>query len=143
MVNTNNSNFGKAVSNDANEHKIIIICLDCCRVEPMTTAITPNSVENILVGMFSGQNVVESNQFLMQYVEMDIAWEISMNLFSSRYSFVQYFSANILYTKVSLVTFISPLLSIDHRLNRSSIAHRFKSTGVNSARNLEHLCSLS
>ena len=64
------------------------------------TTIRPEAVEALIVGILNGQNVAESNQFLLQFVENQVAWEIAMNLFSSQYEAVQYFAANIIYTKV-------------------------------------------
>ena len=58
------------------------------------------NVERVIVAIFSGDNRAEYNQYLVEFAETRIAWEVTIQLFSSEYGFVQYFAANILYSKV-------------------------------------------
>jgi hypothetical protein len=60
-------------------------------------------VEHVIVSILRGQNIGEYNQFILSFVETDVAWEVSMRLCAvSVHLDVQYFGVNMLYTKVRL-----------------------------------------
>lgn len=65
-----------------------------------------HDLESVIVAVFSGQAVSEGNKYLFDFIELEAAWEASMQLFESTHDYVQYFGANMLYTKVSVNCFL-------------------------------------
>lgn len=58
-------------------------------------------LETVIISVLSNPTQ-EGNRFLIDFVETEAAWEASMSLFQSSHDYVQYFAANMIYTKVSM-----------------------------------------
>jgi hypothetical protein len=52
-------------------------------------------LEIVISQLLHGINVVESNQYLLEFVEKDVAWEASLELFNAADPDVRYFASNI------------------------------------------------
>ena len=60
------------------------------------------TLEQAIISVFAGRNVAEANKFIIEFSETEAAWEAATGLCNSSHDYVQYFAANILYTKVNL-----------------------------------------
>ena len=60
-------------------------------------------LEIVISQLLHGINVVESNQYLLEFVEKDVAWEASLELFNAADPDVRYFASNIVYSKIKKI----------------------------------------
>lgn len=58
-------------------------------------------LEQAIVALLTGQNVIEANKFLLAFTDSDEAWLGSIRVIQNSTDYAaRYFAANILYTKV-------------------------------------------
>ncbi len=57
--------------------------------------------EQAICNILAGQSLSESNEYLLQYIETELAWQASFSLFDSVRPDKRYFAANIILTKLN------------------------------------------